>query len=83
MTQTSPRKFITGLLLAAGLAIAGSASAAAYSNMYVFGDSLSDTGRLAAATSDATVGYLWQIAARRPSAGANLPVGEYSLSPTY
>ena len=44
MPQFSMRKMLAGLLLAAGIASAGSASA--YSNMYVFGDSLSDSGNV-------------------------------------
>ncbi|HNI47949.1 MAG TPA: SGNH/GDSL hydrolase family protein [Zoogloea sp.] len=35
---------LAGALLAAGLSLAGSAHAALFSNMYVFGDSLSDVG---------------------------------------
>jgi len=53
MTQTSQRKFVTSLLLTTCLAAAGSASATAYSNMYVFGDSLSDTGNVFALTGGA------------------------------
>ena len=51
MSRISLRKILTGLVLAAGLATAASASTPSYSNMYVFGDSLSDSGNVFALTS--------------------------------
>lgn len=48
MPRFSIRKIFSGLVLAAGVVSAGSASA--YSNLYVFGDSLSDSGNVYALT---------------------------------
>ncbi len=69
MQKNFVRKTIAGLSLTIGLA-AASATASAYSNMYVFGDSLSDSGNVFAATSGAI-----------PSAPYSN--GRFSNGPTY
>ncbi len=49
MSRLFPNKLVAGLLLALGLGATAS-SASAYSDIYVFGDSLSDSGNIFAAT---------------------------------
>lgn len=49
MSRLFPNKIVAGLLLALGLGATAS-SASAYSDIYVFGDSLSDSGNIYAAT---------------------------------
>ena len=50
MPQILLRKIVASLLLLSGLAGAATASASGFSNMYVFGDSLSDSGNVFALT---------------------------------
>lgn len=52
MSKTSLRRVFASLLMFTGLA-AGSASASSFSNMYVFGDSLSDSGNVFSLTGGA------------------------------
>jgi outer membrane lipase/esterase len=68
MPRNSLRKIIAGLMLSVGLA-AASAPASAYSNMYVFGDSLSDSGNVFAATGGSPSAPYW--------------IGRFSNGPTY
>ena len=49
MSRLSPNKLLAGLLLTLGLGVTA-APASAYSDIYVFGDSLSDSGNIYAAT---------------------------------